>query len=159
VTNSNPSAAANAPAPVPGAAKAGLRVLVIDDSDADRRLTIHHLGEVWPFEREMIVETAADGKEALEKIRKLRLALIVLDWKLPLGGDGEVLRTMRRGGIRVPVIVLSGLQREDIRDDLEALGAAFLNKNDMTPMSLRDAITNSLRLLGVPQPPPRQPAA
>ncbi len=159
MTNADQSATASMPSPAPETRKAGFRVLVIDDNEADRKLTIHQLGEVWPFEREMVAESAADGREALEKIRKSRFTLIVLDWKLPLGGDGEVLRTIRRNGIRVPVIVISGLQRQDISDNLEKLGAAFLHKNEMTPSSLRDAIASSLRLLGLAQlTPPKRSA-
>src|SRR6185369_14739944 len=41
-------------------------VLVADDVEADRLLTIWNLGRAWPMEREMMVECAADGEEALE---------------------------------------------------------------------------------------------
>ncbi len=138
--------------PPPKARMASFPVLVIDDNPADRKLTIIQLAEVWPFEHTMAVETAADGKEALDKMRTKRFGLIVLDWKLPKVGGGEVLRTMRQIGVRIPVIVVSGLQREDISDDLEGMGAAFLNKNEMDPTTLRDAIAVSLKLLGLGKP-------
>jgi CheY-like chemotaxis protein len=85
------------------------RVLVIDNDDADRELTILHLGEAWPFEHEMVPDHARTGHEALDKMRATRYALAVLDWRLPGMDGGEVLRIMRRERILTPVIVVSGL--------------------------------------------------
>ncbi|MCG3146787.1 MAG: Regulator of RpoS [Verrucomicrobiae bacterium] len=127
-------------------------VLVIDDNEIDREIIIHHLGKAWPFEREMATDTAANGHEALELMRTKRFALIVLDWKLPGLGGGDVLRVMRKTGIRIPVIVMSGLHRDQITEKLDALGAAFLNKDDMSADNFRTAIATSLQLLGVKRP-------
>ncbi|MEI6083565.1 MAG: response regulator [Verrucomicrobiota bacterium] len=129
-----------------------LHVLVIDDSDVDREITLHHLGKAWPFDREMATDTACDGHEALERIRTKRFALIVLDWKLPGMGGGDVLRVMRQIGVRIPVIVISGLQRDQIPEKLEALGAAFINKDEMNSETFRSAIQTSLHLLGLVRP-------
>lgn len=128
---------------------AALPVLIIDDSETDRQITTHYLGQAWPFERVMAPDFAADGPEALEKMRTTRYALIALDWKLPGMGGGEVLREIRQLGVRIPVVVLSGLQRNQIPDQLDALGAAFLNKDDMNPVTFHAAIAESLRLLGL----------
>jgi CheY-like chemotaxis protein len=129
-------------------------VLVIDDSDIDREIIIHHLGKAWPFEREMATDSASNGHDALELIRTKRFALIVLDWKLPGMGGGDVLRVMRQIGVRIPVIVMSGLQRDQIPEKLESLGAAFINKDAMNSESFRAGIAESLRLLGRNVAPP-----
>lgn len=128
---------------------AALPVLIIDDSDVDRELTSHYLGQAWPFEREMSPDFAANGREALDKMRTTRYALIALDWKLPGMSGGEVLREIRHLGVRIPVVVLSGLHRDQIPDQLETLGATFLNKDDMNPVTFHAAIAESLRLLGL----------
>jgi CheY-like chemotaxis protein len=125
------------------------RVLVIDDNPVDCEITARHLGKAWPFERELIIDYAASGQEALEKMRFTRYALIALDWKLPVMGGGDVLRQMRASGIRVPVVVLSGLQRHQIPENLDELGAAFLNKDEMNPLTFHAAIADSLKLLGL----------
>jgi two-component system chemotaxis response regulator CheY len=125
------------------------RVLVIDDNPVDGEITARHLGKAWPFERELIVDYAATGRDALEKMRFTRYALVALDWKLPVMGGGEVLRQMRASGIRVPVVVLSGLQRHQIPENLDELGAAFLNKDDMNPLTFHAAIAESLKRLGL----------
>jgi CheY-like chemotaxis protein len=125
------------------------RVLIIDNDEDDREVTLKHLGEAWPFEHEMIPDFADSGETALQKMHAARYALVVLDWRL-LGMDGgDVLRAMRCGEIHAPVVVVSGLQRTHIAEDIEAFGAAFLNKDEMNPVTLRHAIVTSLRLLGL----------
>ena len=125
------------------------RVLVIDDDETDRELTIRQLGKAWPFEHEMIPDWAAAGPEALDKMAATHYALVVLDWRLPGMDGGEVLRAMRQKRVRTPVIVVSGMERLHILADIEALGAVFLNKDDMNPVSLHSAVAKSLRLLGL----------
>ena len=127
-------------------------VLVIDDNEADRKLMAMELGEAWPFARDMLVEEAGDGEEALTKLRGRRFALIVLDWKMPGLSGADVLRHMRQIGFRIPVVVVSGMERADIPDNLESFGAAFLNKGQLTPENLHGAIATSLRLLGLTRP-------
>ena len=134
-------------------------VLVIDDNEADRNLTTIYLNKAWPFERDLLLDYAADGVEALEKLRLRRFALVVLDWKLPLMDGGEVLRNFRQLGVRTPVVVVSGLQREDIDANLEALGAAFLGKDEMNADTFRARIAESLRLLGFVRPPANDASA
>jgi len=127
-------------------------VLVIDNDAADRELTIRHLGRAWPFEHELVPDYARTGAEALDKMRKTRYALALLDWRLP-GMDGaEVLRTMRRERILTPVIVVSGLPRDRIPENLALLGAVFLNKDEMDSVTLRDAIATALHHLGLDRP-------
>ena|SRR6266850_96921 len=125
------------------------RVLVIDDDETDRELTIRQLGKAWPFEHEMIPDCADTGAEALDKMGLTHYALVVLDWRLPGMDGGEVLRAMRRKRIRTPVILVSGMERLHILADIEALGAVFLNKDEMNPVSLHGAVAKSLRLLGL----------
>jgi two-component system sensor histidine kinase/response regulator len=121
------------------------RVLVADDDEMDRSLTILKLSKAWPFERPIMVECARNGVEALEKIRNSRFLLAVLDWNMPPLDGGDVLRTMRENGLRTPVVIVSGRHREDIAVDLESLAATFVNKNELNPVSFRGAITASMQ--------------
>lgn len=122
------------------------RVLVLDDDKRDRQLTICQLGNTWPAERDMIVECAVDGAEALEKIRRTRYALAVLDWNIRRPDGADVLRAMRENGLRVPVVVVSRQDRKGIPIDLEEMAAAFLNKNEMDTITFRNAIVASILL-------------
>ncbi len=127
-------------------------VLIIDDSKTDRMIMARYLGQAWPFEHDLVIGYAVDGRDAIEQMRTTRFAMILLDWKLPGMGGGEVLRQIRRSGVHIPVIVLSGLEREAIEENLDNLGAAFLNKNEMNSSTFHDAIAASLKLMGMKSP-------
>ncbi|MEI8314589.1 MAG: response regulator [Verrucomicrobiota bacterium] len=122
-----------------------LNVLLVDDSPADLELAMVYLGKAWPFSSDMVVETAADGLEAMEKMRAQRFCLIILDWCLPNGGNGQVLREIRRNGVFIPVVVMSGLARDQLPDYLETAGAAYVSKDDMNASTLYCAIAEALR--------------
>jgi DNA-binding NtrC family response regulator len=80
----------------------GGRVLIVDDDAASRELLETRLGAL-----NCVVAMAADGREALSAIRQETPALVLLDLQMP-GMDGmEVLRTLRRDGIDLPVIVIT----------------------------------------------------
>ena len=80
----------------------GARVLIVDDDAASRELLEVRLGAL---KCEAVM--AADGREALSAIRRETPALVLLDLQMP-GMDGmEVLRTLRRDGMDLPVIVIT----------------------------------------------------
>ena len=122
-------------------------VLVVDDNPADQELVAVYLREAWRFEWAWELDFAKDGAEALAKLSRKHFTFVVLDWNLPVCGQGEVLRHLRQNGIRIPVVVISGNEREDIDADLDALQAAFLSKNQMNSDTFGLAITHSLKLL------------
>ena len=138
-----------------------LAVLVIDDNPVDQELAARQIKQARPFKRELDFTFAADGQEALNKLQKQRFGLIILDWNLPLLGKGEVLRSLRRLGLRVPVVVLSGVDHEEITTVLDELAAAYLSKDDMSPAGFHRAIVQSLAQLGCvgPSGQPPDPAA
>jgi two-component system, response regulator, stage 0 sporulation protein F len=128
-------------------------VLIVDDNAADRELTSILLSSVWPFERDLEIDHAEDGPQALEKLHAKKFALVILDWRMPLMNGDEVLGRMRAAGLRAPVIVMSGLSREEMTMEFEKLGAVYLSKEEMTTASFHRAIAQSLKLLGFTLPP------
>ncbi|MGH7829904.1 MAG: sigma-54-dependent transcriptional regulator, partial [Candidatus Binatia bacterium] len=80
----------------------GARVLVVDDDAASRELLEVRLGAL-----KCEVVMAADGREALSAIRRETPALVLLDLQMPGVGGMEVLRTLRRDGMDLPVIVIT----------------------------------------------------
>ena len=80
------------------------RALVVDDDAEMRRLLTLFL------EKEgYAVETADDGREALERARSARPDLVLLDLRMPVLGGIEFLRVRRaeRDLAAIPVLVLS----------------------------------------------------
>ncbi len=97
-------------------------VLVVDDSNIMRRL-VKEIVESDPDFK--VVDTAENGKIALQKVRLLKPDVILLDIEMPeLSG----LETLRRLGLRSPskVVILSSLGGEGTPERTEALrlGAA-----------------------------------
>jgi putative two-component system response regulator len=101
------------------------RILVVDDDDATRAIT-RALVKACGFD----VEAAADGLEALAKVR-LGIDLVLLDVVMP-GMDGfEVCRRIRQdlAGRDVPVIMLTSMaSRDDRLSAVEAGANDFIAK-------------------------------
>jgi DNA-binding NtrC family response regulator len=80
----------------------GAAVLIVDDDASARRLLQVRLQALGC---ESI--TAADGKEALEVLRRNLPAAMLLDLEMPRMGGLELLRELRQSGIDVPAIVIT----------------------------------------------------
>jgi two-component system response regulator MprA len=94
-----------------------LRVLIVDDHGPFRALARRVLARAGYD----VVGEAHDGASALAAARALRPDAVLLDVGLP-GMDGlEVCRTLRRGGNRVPVLMLTA--RETVPDRIAGLDA------------------------------------
>jgi CheY-like chemotaxis protein len=117
-------------------------VLVVDD-DASIREVIQMTLEVvggWT------VRLAANGMEAVEKVRERRPDAILLDLMMP-GMDGPSTLARLRGGSdqNVPVILLSA-KIQQRRDDqqLTGLGVAGVIGKPFDPITLPDRISGIL---------------
>jgi DNA-binding NtrC family response regulator len=80
----------------------GARVLIVDDDAASRRLLEARL---LPLACD--VATAGNGEQALTAIRKDVPDLVLLDLRMPKMCGIEVLRTLHKEAINVPVIVIT----------------------------------------------------
>lgn len=95
------------------------KVLVVDDAVSIRNLLAKCL-ELNGF----LVETAEDGKVALEMIMKRQYDLIFLDIRLPIISGTEVLKRMREKGIQIPAIIITAFGNIKNAIDCTRLGAA-----------------------------------
>src|SRR5436309_7039819 len=82
-----------------------LRVLIVEDNSDVRRLYAIGLNQ-----RGFEVKLAANGAEAVERIKEERPDVILLDWLMPLMDGGEVLARLGEDGHDgpIPIIVISG---------------------------------------------------
>jgi len=122
------------------------RVLVADNDEADRRLTISQLGKAWSVERDMIVECAADGIEALEMIRSNWYGLIVMNWNMTCQNGADLWRVVREHRVRVPVVVVSDQRHAAMARDLDSMAVGIVNKHEMDAARFRNAIVASILL-------------
>lgn len=93
-----------------------MRLLLAED---DRRLC--SLLERGLAENGYVVDAVSRGDDALHLLRLYEYAVAILDWRMP-GLDGvEVIRSARRLGVPVPVLVLTA--RDAVMDRVGALDA------------------------------------
>ena len=108
-------------------------VLVVDD-DAVQRADLAEMVSSLGF----AVQTAADGKEALEVLESGRIGIIVTDLMMPRMSGSELLQELASRGDRTPAIVLTGFGTIDqavsiVRD----LNAFWFMEKPVQPEVLR----------------------
>lgn len=83
------------------------RMLVVDDDPLMRRLMTVLLEDIGD------ATEAGDGAEALDKLRTHKFDLILLDWDMPGISGLEVLKAARAAGIRIPIIMVTGIAEKE----------------------------------------------
>lgn len=83
------------------------------------------------------VETAGDGRTALETARRLKPDLILLDIMLPLLDGVEVCKTLRRESFQAPIIMLTARD-----DEIDRVVGLEIGADDYVtkPFSMRELI-------------------
>ena len=100
------------------------RILVVDDD--------HELARLLAFALQRqgyVVELATNGSNALERVRRARFDVVVVDWTMPVMDGAAFLRTCRReaGSSTLPVVVMSGAP-EAVTEALRLGAAAVVAK-------------------------------
>jgi excisionase family DNA binding protein len=111
------------------------RILVADDEASIRDLLSKTLALA-----EYDVDTAADGRAALERLRLQPYELLIIDLKMP-GIDGlAVIREAKRLNAELPVIIITGYSSEQAAIEAVNLGVAgYLTKPFRVPQVLTAA--------------------
>jgi two-component system chemotaxis response regulator CheB len=122
-----------------------IRVLVVDDSPLVRR-AVERLLEADPGV--IVVGTAADGLDALAKVRSLQPDVVTLDVLMPRLDGLKVLACLMRESL-VPVVMLSSLTHEGTEETLRALDLGAVDFIDKTTLLISgDPQTAARELLG-----------
>ncbi len=104
--------------------KARKKVLVIEDDKVIRRLLFSCLKK-----RGFRVIIAKDGRKGLKKVRETVPDLVILDLMLPKLPGEEVCREIRRDQNNVPIIMLTGKDKDVDRIIGRVIGAnSYMNK-------------------------------
>lgn len=87
-----------------------------------------------------VVETAATGAEALERISETHFDTVFLDLRMP-GMDGiRVIETLRGGGNRVPVVLCTTLQHPNATRQALSLGVVDFLLKPALPAEIREVV-------------------
>jgi CheY-like chemotaxis protein len=121
---------------------AGVRVLVVEDTDDSRellRILLEYCGA--------LVTTAASAAEAKRLLEKIRPHVLVSDIAMPDDGIElvrEVMTIAEKRGIRIPAIAVTAYR--DRRDELLAEGFAELVEKPLNPIALCGVIRRHAQL-------------
>ncbi len=116
-----------------------IKVLIVDDSAFMRNA----ISSMLSSEQEiMIVGTAKDGIEALEKVASLKPDIVTMDIEMPrMDGISALKQIMQKDP--VPVIMISSLTSEGAKATLDALE---LGAVDFIPKNLSDLSINIVKI-------------
>jgi excisionase family DNA binding protein len=133
-------AAAGAATPAPRAAADRPRILVVDDEASIRDLLSKTLALA-----DYDVDTAPDGRSALERLRLYPYDLLIVDLKMP-GMDGlAVVREAKRLKADLPVIIITGYSTESAAIEALNLGVtSYLTK----PFKVSQVLASAARAMG-----------
>ena len=118
------------------------RILLVEDDRFLRRAC-----EVSLRQRGFAVTTAADGEEALRKVRAERPDLILLDLLMPKMTGTEVLKALRaeEATKEIRVLILSNSSREQDVEEIKTLGVSgYFVKADLSLQALGDMVARLL---------------
>ena len=120
----------------------GGRILLVEDDRFLRRAC-----EVSLRQRGFVVTTAADGEEALRKVRAEVPDLILLDLLMPKMTGTEVLKALRaeEATKEIRVLILSNSSREQDVEEIKTLGVSgYFVKADLSLQALGDMVARLL---------------
>ena len=118
------------------------RVLVVDDDAETRKLLLAVLEQ-----RDLIVDEAVNGREAIALLQENRYAVVLLDLILPEVDGFEVLKAVRREEYPPVVLVVSGAERP-VLDRLDARSIHGIVKKPFDPNEIADVVAACAEIRG-----------
>ncbi len=121
---------------------ANKRILVADDSQTMRMFLLFHLIKMLPGVQ---ITEAVSGADALEKLKKQDVDLILTDMNMPeLDGAGLINAVRNELKRDTPIIVITTKGEQKDRDHGIVLGANGYITKPLNPRQLREAILKFL---------------
>lgn len=117
-------------------------ILIVDDNELIRKSLSAAL-----ISNEIVVETATNGKEGLERAIEKQPNLIVTDVHMPEMDGLEMIQKLRADewGKKVPILIMTvDEEAESINKALEAGVTVYISKNVSDPAAIVDQIKIAL---------------
>lgn len=133
----------------PGVVRPGsstLRILIVDDSESDRRLVRRHLDKITSLQLEVFEATDVEG--ATLSLRNNDIDVCLVDYRLGADTADDLARKIRAYTDNLPLIVMSGFSSGELAEKIpEKMLMYALNKSALSPLllelSLRHAVNAS----------------
>ena len=130
----------------PAAGKQPVRIFLVDDSDDDIALFRHLLARALP-EAPIYLAHADAMAPALEQLQQAGYDVLFLDYQLRMNTGLDVLREVRRRGLDLPVVLLTGHGDEHVAVEAMRSGACdYLSKGKLDPATLQRTLRFVLSL-------------
>lgn len=113
-----------------------IRILFVEDNELLFQLYYDAFGEDERF----FINFVSNGLEALEKIKKTSVDIIVTDIRMPQMGGEEMIRRLREEGVDAPLIITTGYPNDVPPGFLEEMRVARLFVKPVDLGELRDTI-------------------
>jgi two-component system, chemotaxis family, chemotaxis protein CheY len=113
-------------------------IMVVDDSATSRMFIIRCLQMVLTGGNENQFFEAANGKEALAKLKERPTDLAVIDLNMPVMDGTTLLRWMKSSPklTLIPVVVITSADNPANREELKKLGARHVLSKPVAPTKL-----------------------
>jgi CheY-like chemotaxis protein len=129
------------------------KVLVIDDEQD----IVDLISEVLARDHyEPLVATV--WTEAIDAITSSKPDLLLLDLKMPTIDGSAILEFIRKEGIELPVIIVSGFLTDDVMEDLSQLGVSAFVRKPFKVAQLKAEIERAIGTSEASAPDPPTPA-
>lgn len=116
-----------------------MKILIVDDSTA-MRMMVKRMLKTAGFSGHDVIE-AADGVQALARIKGENPELVLSDWNMPNMNGMELLTALNEEDIKVNFGFVTTESTQDMRDAVMAAGAKFLIAKPFTEESVAEALS------------------
>jgi len=122
-----------------------LRILIAEDSEDDAELIVHHIKRAG---YRLIYKRVDNARELTAALRKENWDAVISDYSMPSFSGLNALQTLKKSGLDLPFILISGAIGEDIAVEAMKAGAHdYIMKDNLT--RLVPAIEREIREAGV----------
>jgi two-component system, chemotaxis family, chemotaxis protein CheY len=115
-----------------------MRILIVDDSRAMRSIVRRSITQAGLGEHSF--DEAANGSEALDRIREATPGLIIADWNMPQMSGIELLRSLRQQGSPIKLGFVTSEGTDEMKQQAIDAGAAFFLSKPFNDAMLRETL-------------------
>ncbi|UCD86411.1 MAG: response regulator transcription factor [Desulfobacterales bacterium] len=118
------------------------KTLIVEDNNTFRQSLKATLGTEFPL---MVIDEAAEGNEAMEKVRTFRPDLIFMDIKLPGETGLDLTKKIKAADPSILIIILTSYDLPEYREAAQQYGADyFISKGSSTRDEILELVQSIL---------------